>query len=409
MAHFTRTRSDAIWTTGNYITLISDWADLSRKLFKSINGVRGGTWGPLVRIIFGGSGFKVSGPTKIGYGGQVKTTAGARVVVAGNDYPRLSSGHFGNTRRIVTSTIDRQSSIRYHWLLNTKYMAIQSIACTVMRTGINLVDELEQPKFSLPLRVHNGGRLTTATINFRIFKERSELPVKTPRIRIVRVDSVGNIQPLTSQALGADADGWLSFTTPGSPEDWYALGALKTFTVVCDQLNTIDTSIYQYYAEVIEEVGTEVLLDSFDDCDGFLVRAGRSVTAVDSASNNLDLVPAGLTAADRVLKLAPSSTVIDDGYWSAINGVWWVDPGPWTRVALVQPSSFTTGYLVIVRNSDEVWELIGPHKSSNPTIYLSTSSPGGSDSIGFRARRPNGNIYHSIVCDFDSIADMRPQ
>lgn len=409
MAHFTRTQSNATWTTGNYITLVTDWADLSRKLFKSINGVRGGTWAPLVRIVFGGSGFKVSGLTKIGHGGQIKTTVGARVVVSGSNYPHLANGHAGNTRKIATSTIGRQSSIRYHWLLNTKYQAIQSIACTLIRTGINLVDEVEQPRFNLPLRVHNGGRLTMATLYYRIFKERTALPVKTPRVRIVRVDSVGTIQPMTSQVLGADANGWLPITTPGSPEEWYANGEMKSFTVVCDQLNTIDTGNYQYYAEVIEEVGTEDLPDSWDIADGFLIRAGRSVTAVHSSNNNIDTVPAGLTAADRVLKLSPGSTVIDDGYWAAINGVWWVDPGPWTRVALVTPNQFTTGYLVIVRNSDEAWELIGPNKASNPQIYLGTTSPGGSADIGFRARRPNGNIYHSFVCEFDSIADMRPQ
>lgn len=412
MSVFVRTQSNSVWTTGAYITLVSDWIDLDTKITKAINGDKGGCWAPIYPIILDGSGATISGPSLISHQGYLvlASASGAGVLISDTSWPQLAIGHVGRTRTIVTSCLGRQAIPQFHWITDLSYAGIRSIACTINFAGNSLI----QPSFVLPVRVHNGARLTSATITFRVPVQRKVPPVATPKVRLVRAGTDGTIVPMQSIASGADADGYVSFPMPKTGAEWWSNGEVQSFTYECDQNNTIDTSLYNYYWQLIEEAGTLDLIPEYK-CDGYLVRAQKVNADVKSFN---EVTPPYPGANKRVLVFGDGSTAntyfglkLTEG--SSATGATW----PFANDALT-PTNFTPYFLIATADTLEMWECSTPVDPTGlKAVYINFNDPpdlAGQDwemypRPNFQKRNANGNIYHAVSCNFDSIVDMRFQ
>ena len=413
MSHFARTQTTAVWTVGgagNYVTLLADWQSLCDKVFASINGDLGGCWAPSSLITINTAGLKVSGPASVDYGGKLKTTSGARFVLGAGDWPKLGPNHVGRKRSLRQDLMARMSTPRYHWASATNYIgSIQTIACTVQGTA-----GLEQPKCTIPLRVHDGARLTGATLTFRVPTSRALAPVEMPKVRLTRTDRDGNLVPMQSVARGADADGWVSMPKATSGSAWYAGGAAQTFEIACDQNNSIDTATYLYWAEIQEEAGTRVVLPDAST-DGAVIRARKAnvtwaATTWVAISGNPNPVPdeAGISGVPTLV--TGDSVLFAQSALPTQNGIWIVNTGgAWTRRNdLSVGADFTPGFLVQDTYSWNTWELVSPI-AVQPIKVGQSSLVTGDTPVTFQRRRPRGNVYHALMCNFDSILDMRPQ
>lgn len=403
MAHFTRVHTDLEWTAVGYVTVASDWTGLGTNLFKAINGDKGGVWSPAAQIVINTGGLRVYGPTVVNYGGKLKTTSGSRFVLATNDWPKLGASHVGRTRVLLTPLLRRQSNPKYHWTPSLTYPgSIQSIACTVQGP-----EGLEQPKMAIPLRVHNGGTLSTVKLKFRVNGTRKTVPLATPRLRIVRSDVDGNLVPLMSTAGGADTNGYLPFPTPASAAAYVADNAVQTFTYTCDQNNVVDTSLYMYYAELIEEVGATELVE-LSTIDGITVRQRKPNFSFAIANPPVTSgVPTGLSGTG----IAGNVMLVYAATDSRNNGIWYQAVGAWTRRDdLNDVTDFSPWWFASqqeITTTRKVWEY--DYSATLKPTKIGDGGDADSSPIVIRERTGRGNIWHSLACTFTSIADMRPQ
>lgn len=432
MTHNVRTQSDATWTTGNYVTLQADWQSLGAKLFAAINGDRGGTWAPSSPIVLDGTAAPITfGTVLVDFGGSITIGASAIVQISGvtGGWPLFGAGHVNRTRTILHSWIERQSTPLYHWANNINAGGVQSIACTIRSTKLsitydpgfgtyrpptyvdvpiyNTFGSVQQPRMLLPLRVHDGARLASATVTFIVPSSRTASPATPPRLRILRADLSGTTVALASVASGADALGFRPIASPSSGAAWFAGGAVQSFTYACDQNHIVDVSQYVYYAELIEEAATPVAVAS---CDGTLFRERKSDVDVATTGNvtrsgaqTIDGVSVG-AGANLLILVKDQSDFTQNGMYYAPSG-----GGTWTRLpGLTAPQDFTPGFLVRVSggttNAGTMWECSGPTSSGTVTVADGTGSP-----ITFQRRKPRGNIYLGLAVVFDSIFDMRWQ
>ncbi len=111
---------------------------------------------------------------------------------------------------------------------------------------------------------------------------------------------------------------------------------------------------------------------------------------------------------DRCLIVAGAA-----GSTATQNGIWIANTAPggeWTRAPDCDDASdFTSGLLVFDTYQGAVWECTTPTYGQSIKLTAATGQYPGATEIQFRKRVPRGNIFHSIVCTFDQIADMRPQ
>jgi len=431
MAVFVRTQLSGVWTTGNYVPPVSDWSHLAQKALRSINGTTGGFWAPrYVSLVFSNN-FFATPITKVDYGGTIETANTARFKLGNNEWPKLGISHVGRTRKIVTSTVRAMGRLVpdleifdgsvYGWIFNPQYHAIQSIACTLQHTITDWqVPTLHQPTFTLSLRVHDASRLTKATLWFRVPIPRDEVPQALPRVRIVRSDDEGNLVPLQSTTNGADSDGWIAIASPTTGGAWYSNGEAQSFEYICDQNNTIDVSQYSYFLEIEEEVGTIEAI-GISQCDGSIVRPIHRVVRIKHQASINGTPSPSMLDNDRIF--LPKSTFR--------SGIWLVDNvgSTWLRAKVLKDSSQFIPYTIVYGPNNDLsdviqrYELMAPNQDTatsiaqnvsatefdSTLIYFSAGFTIGDPSTTAMGLTPRGNIYHSVVCEFDSIVDMRPQ
>lgn len=365
----------------------------------------------------------VTAPTVVDYGGVLKTTNTSRFVLNEMDeQPLLGTNHIGRTRTILSPLIQRQAQPRLHWLPNMSYPgSIQSIACSVESfSGVwvstpeppygsyqSTLAGVEQPQFAIFLRVHDGSRLTSVMLSFRIPSSQQNIaPLQMPKMRIIRVSKDGDIVSMRSVTSGADVNGFVSMPSVGAAV-WFAEGASQTFEYTCDQNNTIDTSLYTYYAQLVEEIGTTIFLPSDAPGDGAVIRKRKiNVVRVYTTNTGLIGVPGGLVSGDAVLLVGQTLAYN--------NGTWIVQVGAWARQFDTRVSSdFTPNFLVTDASTWETWECTSPSFTGSQNfkidIFEALVVDSANTPITFQRRTPRGNIYHSLACHFDQIIDMRPQ
>lgn len=400
-----------------YVTLQSDWQDLADKAFKAINGDKGGTWAPSSPIVVNSSGLVVTGPTKVNYGGRILSTAGSRFLLGDNEWPKLGPNHPGR-KRVIRSPMVTRLGTHYHFAESPDYVgSLQTMALTTHQTFVKAMP-LDQPQCHIPLRVHDGARLVSVDVHFRVPLPRAKAPFRMPRFRVLRADKDGKLDSLRAPSATVDVDGWSSLPRVTSGDAWYAGGAAQSFTFTCDQNHTIDTSQWVYYLEICEEVGTIDTSLETTACDGTVVRERKRdvvyvfETSIPYSGNPMPLPPPDdlfvLATGDRVLIVAGGSA---PGLPATQNGIWIVNlGGPWTRAADCSiPSDFTSGFMVFDTRRGCFWECVSPTYGQTIKLTAATGSLANATEINFRRRVPRGNVWHAIVCSFDTILDMRPQ
>jgi hypothetical protein len=347
--HFAKTRPGG-WAANAQPTA-AEIIDICRKLGAAVSGVRGGCHAPTAPILLGGSGFVANGLVQIyGAAGKLSSTGASfgGFVHEDGDWDELSA-----TLPLATATtpaghpwrrISRPTScalaIAFPWyafLPRLDLAAVQSAATQlflegqgaggggIATTGGNVLQGGVAPvSFVLPLRVQDHATIVSATLSFIIPTARTSLPVGTPKMRICKVDAGGTRTPLTSIAAGADANGYVSFPIPKTPDLYFAKGAVQTLTVTCDvtAAAAIDLSTSYYVAEVVEEQGQATYPSQLvvkQTCYGAL------------GSNLPGPSNGGFGTNNRVL-LFGQTTPSQNGIWISNAG------GAWTR-----PTDFATG------------------------------------------------------------------
>jgi hypothetical protein len=405
MAAFVRTQIDAVLVDG-YVTLPSDWADLDSKIFRAVNGDRGGTWAPSAPIQFPAGNFQVTGPIKVYAGGELRGdgTGTAFVMAGATEWPLFAEGHTFRKRAIVQSTLRRQATPQTDWILDRASQSIRSFAIAKQPTDGSAITGAAP--WNMELRVHDGARLARVRFSIRVPTSRPALPVNMPRMRVLRVDPSGNVAPMKSRASGADANGFVSVPKPSTAAAWYAGGEAQTFIYECDQNNVIDVSLYQYFVEVYEESSYILPVPKFK-LDGVTVREIKvAVGAVSTAPAAGSL--SGLLTVGGVVTSVGMRVLIKDGVAGSSanafgNGIWIASAGAWTRAAdLTAVADWTPNFLIPFGRS--LYEPVSPYPGKVTANGANTDDP-----IFFRTATPTGNIYHSVVPEFEDIIDMRFQ
>ena len=300
-------------------------------------------------ISFAGAGLVVNGPTVVQGKGRLRTSASGRVEFGDDDWPVYAPGHVRRKRTILTpcalgdSLPEGSSSVR----MDTA--ARQFVACSFARDD----GSVEVGQLFVPLRVHDGGTIDRATIGFRVGRRHTLLPTM-PRARIVRVDRAGEKVPLTSQAAGADPDGWVTYgPAPSAAAAWFDGGRSKRLEIPCDQHNVVDKSQYTYWAEVVEESGLEdppFTIQVKDD-----VEVART-----SGSTSGEQVIDGVTALNgtRVLQMSAGH----------LTGIWLVRAGEWERAPDARtPEQLQGGLLVRALSGSVFNNMVFRHATPTPS------------------------------------------
>lgn len=229
----------------------SELATLDANLAGAINGDDGGCWAPAAAITIGGSGMAITGPLVVARGGLLTAVNGDAIQFASGQYPRFAAGHAGRTRKIVSSFAEAHRSPTYLWRSRRDSGGIQSVA--PVYTSYKAPGVVQPTRLLLPLRPHQGATLSNITIGFRVPTLHPSLPPTMPQARMLRIDTSGNAVAMTSQAAGADPTGFVGFTKPPTAAAWYMGGAGQSFAFACDQHNTVDRTLYTYALELLDE------------------------------------------------------------------------------------------------------------------------------------------------------------
>lgn len=411
MPNHARTQADGTWVDG-YTVTPADWEDLERKIFGSWNGDRGGAYVGAGHTI-NGSGLTLNGSARLTYGGAIYGGLNAFKIRTGH-WPLLVEGHAGRTRRIVQPIIAWASNYDHLWSRNHSRAGVGSVALACRKTYGRV---FETPELYVPLRVVDGSTLTTVTFRFRVASRRVQAPLAMPKFRVMRAPRDANVfnaaVPLKSTTDGL---GYASPTLVTTPDAWYLDGASQTFEYVCNQNNVIDTSLYSYYVQIVEELGYATSEDAFDGIR--LVERKEDVlglyrsTATLSGSITNENFASG-TSGSRHIVVDPNS-VLDTGATdsnSAKNGIWIDAVGSWTRADdLNEQADFTPNFIVIVtagvQSYRSVWQC--QHPTNTSRVTLSSVASASATQPRFVPAEPKGNIYHSIET-LQEVSDLRFQ
>lgn len=422
MGNNVRTQADGVWVDG-YEVPEADWTDLERKIFNSWNGTRGGSYVGAYgtdAYVFGGSGLKITGPTRLTKGGAIFGDAGMWVVRDGA-WPSLADTHVARAREIFQPLRHFSSTTPWMWSRNHAFAGIGSVALAARATGGRT---LELPEMYVPLRVHNGATLEKVEFVFRVAERRKYAPLAMPKFRVLRVPK----DSLTTkpQPLKETADG-LGFASPPlvtSPATWYADGAVQSFVYECDQNNVIDITEYTYVLHIVEELGAQSADDEFDGIR-FVERKPDVVAVV--KNTDATSFAGGSIQSDGMNVLSGRALVVDPDFAaqtfeSARNGLWIANAGGvghWIRTKdLDEVLDWTPGWIVRVlagrTNGGSTWQCHFPTATQRMNI---TADPAaiGSAATGTEYTWPSiipaiprGNIYHAVIPTFD-VSDLRFQ
>lgn len=283
MAHNLLIRNPlSLWATASTI-LGTELVTLDTNLEQAINGVGGSAHAPVNQI--GLDSLFVTGPTQICYGGRFTSTVTGGIFLQDDDFPEYGPTHVGRTRVRMTPMLegcplnDALAGVVYQQQTGTTTLGGQTVPvfqpriqwpqmavwyarmtdCGVqcIAPAIDFSDGLgfRAMQWRTYVRGYDQATLSQVTISFKVGFAHTDLPSKMPKARVVSIDQLGNVLPLSSKAVGADADGYVNVPTPVSASAWYANGAAQSLTIACDQNNTIDVSQFTYAVEVVEEQG----------------------------------------------------------------------------------------------------------------------------------------------------------
>lgn len=255
MAHLLRILSDA--QLKRWLVLTGqNLADIDQNTLGAWNGAAGGSWTPAADIVIEGKGVVIGGPWTM-------DGADSTVDTDGDDAPLV----FGRGTADDVFGFDTPASIT---LVSSLFTAFPDIAETFVSrvkafngapsiTGAVEGTQSLTPgsRFLSPLRVYDGGTIQTATLEWLILDDHTAvggMPEHFPLMRIVAVDTDGNVFPLRSADASTDDDGFQAISTATDLAS-YAATTSNTFGYVCNQNQLIDRGKYTYWVDLIDESG----------------------------------------------------------------------------------------------------------------------------------------------------------
>lgn len=230
---------------------------------QAINGDLGGTWSPSQPITFlttSGGKVSVTGPTQVTNQAKLYLSSGSSLVLASGDRPRNGPTHLGRKRRIVTRCmapslvgftetgvgLTPELGLRPDFALS----ALDAIACVVTTYAASADDSTVTAssapvQWPLPLDVHNTGTLVDVVVFYRAF-------LGTPMARVVAISPAGVVTPLTSQASGADVNGYVTAPSPVTTD------TVQSWTIPIDGGASASNAViarsgFTYQLQVIED------------------------------------------------------------------------------------------------------------------------------------------------------------
>lgn len=285
MAHNSLIRSPVSnWSGGSQI-LASELEAFDAALASAVNGASGGCWSPQNQITI--PNFNITGPCKVAYGGTLTMTAQGAIQLQDGDFPEYGPGHAGATRVRCYPMMDGVpltdplgNSI-FQQQTGTTVVAGQTVAtftsfapwdvtaaffCRPSDGGMQAIASqmdfsdgagLRTMAWRQVIRAYDQSTLSQVVVNFKVGFKHTDLPPIMPKARVVRIDTAGNVVVLTSQAAGADADGYVHVPAPATASAWYASGQAQHLTIPCDQNNAVEIASFTYAVEVVDESGLQ--------------------------------------------------------------------------------------------------------------------------------------------------------
>jgi len=226
------------------------WGAIDQNTYVSINGDNGGTWAPAAPIVIGGAGMWFAGVVQWAAGSTVTTNGTtSRVTFGDSDYFTFPINHPGQSRTVATACAGSRGT--FGWTVNTFGFAQSVVAGCSGFVELNVVDR---------------ATLTSAFLSYVIQATHvGGMPASVLRARIVRVDMLGNVTPITS----GDANG---FCTPTAtlPVNYYNGGATQYLPLPMANTMVIDKSRFRYVCQIIDESGTNSLtMNQYQDVQCF--------------------------------------------------------------------------------------------------------------------------------------------
>lgn len=248
-----RLQPDNFYRNGSTALRQAWWLALDTAQAKLLNGDDGGTYAPSGLVTVGGAGIWFSADCTLTSGATAVNAlgSGARFVHADNDFNGLAVGHTYGARFLHVSGgrfIDVSGgTARFAYDNGGDRAQAQTPGCHGL----------------WELRVHNGATFYEVVVTFKVGSDHSSnWPVGSlPRMRVFAVDGDGTMTILKTTG-GAAAGGWMQIATPASAAAWYASGNAQTFTYLLDAGTIVDTSRCTYFAEVIDESGTNAMANN---------------------------------------------------------------------------------------------------------------------------------------------------
>lgn len=247
MTHRTRLDVDPFYVDGVDLPA-AWWNSLDAAQAASINGDAGGTWNPASAITVGGAGVWLCGPSNYNFGSAaapaLSFSSSNPLVHGDSDYIQFGTPI---SRTIVTSCdlgVDASGGLAL-MVLDAATDGVVNLATTASsyRAGGRLL---------VPLSVHNGATLASAVFAFIIASGHGGLPSSLAQVRLFAVDILGNVTPLYTGGPPGIGAGFIPLTAANVG----AYEALTSFTYTCDSGVIVDTSKYSYFAEIVDESGT---------------------------------------------------------------------------------------------------------------------------------------------------------
>lgn len=276
MTAFTRELTDEEWYTARAAAMSTVLRNIDAKTVKAANGTAGSNHAPAAAVIIGGAGMTCAGEWR--FAGAATTSASKHVTLGGlatDDYIRLAAGHPGESRTMDQGVLPVVPS-GYLYLF------------TPSANNFSLVTRYPGVRNLIPLQPHNRSTLATLRLRFHMrCVTHARLPV-LPKFRVIRVDKSGNVEALHTARSGSYRDeGFLDLVNPANVAAYEAAAAIQwSDTYTTDQNNVVDTSLYAYFVDFIEESGPDAFTPNVNLVNG----AGTNIRRVEMVCNAITLL-----------------------------------------------------------------------------------------------------------------------
>ena len=244
MSHLTRAQPDTTWVRG-YKPTGADLKKIDTNTWKSINGDEGGVWAPSTPIIIGGQGIILAGPSTISAASSYVQSSSTNPIIFGkdtlDDYFALDTNHTYRTRSIKEKIIEVFAPN-----LETEVKAYSAHGIQTVRTGA---------RFFASIGMYNGARIDSVEFRLTVGEVHTFFPSSMPSFRVIAIDANGVFIPLRLADSTTNVDGFISMPSPVLGDIWGS-NAIWVFTYVCNNTHIMDSSLYTYMAEIVDESGT---------------------------------------------------------------------------------------------------------------------------------------------------------